>query len=440
MRIQQPDRRPSQGHRRKRGVLLVSLLMLTGGLALAPTTAAGDVLRVDDDNAQCTGANHDSIQAAVDAASSGDTVVVCSGTYEESVTIPETKDGLTLDGRAKGVSPPTIVGDGTDEGDEPHAAIHVKARGSGATLEDVTIRELTIRNPTGTYGIFAGWGGGGADVTGLTIENNTIEDIATDLAPTPASLTFAVSGLYVRANYDGITVADNIVRNVVSDNWVRASGLSFSSFIEDKPAFADGNFAKDTVVRGNTIERIKGVTDGSSRIKGISASGEFDGMMIVDNTISNVTGSDRALGVTLTENLNGGDIDDDGNSERVGPRNFVLRDNTISEVDAAEANSLFVGGYEDLGDDHVVTHNTLLGPVARFHGDQPGFQIGDADRLDAPGNWWGSPLGPTHEDNEAAATGTPAEGLITGSPVGDFVDYEPWCESFNCLAPILQSP
>lgn len=54
--------------------------------------------------------------------------------------------------------------------------------------------------------------------------------------------------------------------------------------------------------------------------------------------------------------------------------------------------------------------------------------------VDASPNWWGSPLGPTHEDNPFAQT--PA----TGDSVSGDVDYEPWCESPLCLAPVLSPP
>jgi parallel beta-helix repeat protein len=51
---------------------------------------------VDDDFAECPGAGFTSIQAAVNASNSGDSVRVCPGTYTERVTIPNTKNNLTL--------------------------------------------------------------------------------------------------------------------------------------------------------------------------------------------------------------------------------------------------------------------------------------------------------------------------------------------------------
>ena len=93
------------------------LLALTIGLVVAPAAAGKKpssptkggkhVLLVDDDKAQCKKADFTTIQAAVTAASTGTTILVCAGTYQESVTI--TKNDLRI--RAKG-APGAVVLDG----------------------------------------------------------------------------------------------------------------------------------------------------------------------------------------------------------------------------------------------------------------------------------------------------------------------------------------
>src|SRR5947208_10130515 len=96
------------------------LLAVTLGLVVAPAAAVKKpvpptkggkhVLVVDNDKAQCKKADFTTIQAAVDAASPGATILVCAGTYQESVTI--TKSDLRI--RAKG-KPGTVVLDGAGE-------------------------------------------------------------------------------------------------------------------------------------------------------------------------------------------------------------------------------------------------------------------------------------------------------------------------------------
>jgi len=96
------------------------LLAVTLGLVVAPAAAVKKpapptkggkhVLVVDNDKAQCKKADFTTIQAAVDAASPGATILVCVGTYQESATI--TKNDLRI--RAKG-APGTVVLDGMAE-------------------------------------------------------------------------------------------------------------------------------------------------------------------------------------------------------------------------------------------------------------------------------------------------------------------------------------
>jgi parallel beta-helix repeat protein len=107
---------------RGRLLLRYSMLLfaLTVGLVVAPAASGKKpsppgkgghhVLLVDDNMAQCKKADFTTIQAAVTAASPGTTILVCAGTYQESVTI--TKNDLRI--RAKG-APGTVVLDGMAE-------------------------------------------------------------------------------------------------------------------------------------------------------------------------------------------------------------------------------------------------------------------------------------------------------------------------------------
>jgi surface glycoprotein (TIGR04207 family) len=376
---------------------------------------------------------HPSIQAAVDYADSGDTISVGPGTYEESIVIDGTNN-LTLQGveDASGNSP-VIVGGGANVGSQPHAAIQVD--GNGPTQE-TTIEGFTIRNPDGHYGVYTGTGGSDSDVDGFVLRNNTIEDIATNIS-SHNPLAGSVSGLYVRAQYDSITVEDNTIRNVNTkgDNSQNAVGLSFSSFIGDE-AFADtdpgSETAENTSVQNNVVTNITGAE--GSRTKGISVSGEFDGLTIANNTVTavsaNITDS-NILAITLTENpgKSGSDIDGDGTNERIGPRNFEIRDNDIDELSGADEALVSVGGYEDLGDNHVVEDNNFLDTdagVSRFAQNQGGFNPGDEDTLDATSNWWGAADGPSG-GVEDPTTGAVANG--DGAAVNGEVAFTPWLDA-----------
>jgi parallel beta-helix repeat protein len=105
-----------------RGRLLrhsVLLLAVTIGVVVAPAAvgkkpsppAGGKhVLLVDDDKAQCKEADFTTIQAAVTAAAPQTTILVCAGTYHESVTI--TKNDLRITAKR---APGAVVLDGVGE-------------------------------------------------------------------------------------------------------------------------------------------------------------------------------------------------------------------------------------------------------------------------------------------------------------------------------------
>lgn len=87
----------------RRPIVTLLLAGLAASLLAAPASAA--TVRVVDDDGKGSAASCDSpakaykkVQAAVNAASAGDTVLVCPGIYDEQVVIVPGKDGLRLRG------------------------------------------------------------------------------------------------------------------------------------------------------------------------------------------------------------------------------------------------------------------------------------------------------------------------------------------------------
>jgi nitrous oxidase accessory protein NosD len=121
------------------------------------TPALGAERVVDDDHLQCPTAQFTSIQAAVQAAAPGDTVKVCAGTYQETVTVD--KPGLKLYSsprQAAVIKAPPVIPTVTG------AIVDV-------TAPSVRLERFTITGPGGgpcnslRYGVFVG-GGGSADI------------------------------------------------------------------------------------------------------------------------------------------------------------------------------------------------------------------------------------------------------------------------------------
>ena len=127
-------------------------LILAVALAAFSPLAQADTLKVPQD--------HESIQAAVDAAVAGDTVVISAGNYDENVLVPAGKDGLTITGKGKVFINAQGVSDSDGDGDGIRIESH-----------DVTLSKLTIRHAEGA-GVRAtvGGGDGASFLSGLTIE------------------------------------------------------------------------------------------------------------------------------------------------------------------------------------------------------------------------------------------------------------------------------
>jgi parallel beta-helix repeat protein len=154
-------------HRR----LLVLITFLGSVLLLHVPPASAATLLVDDDGVQCRNAAYTTIQAAIAAAASGDTIEVCAGTYAEQLQFEAGQDGITL--RAQTPQQAVI--------EPPEALINfdgvalVAVRGAQAiTIEGLRLRgpiPISLCVPTPLSGIIVE-GGGSA-----TLRRTVITDI-----------------------------------------------------------------------------------------------------------------------------------------------------------------------------------------------------------------------------------------------------------------------
>jgi nitrous oxidase accessory protein NosD len=144
-------------------------MLLVAAVALlafaAPASAA--TRTVDDDHLQCPDAQYTSIEAAVQSAAPGDTVQVCAGTYQETVTVDKANLKLYSTPRQAAIirAPaviPTVTG----------AIVDVTATG-------VRLERFTITGPGGgpcnslRYGVFVG----DTDGASADIRDNRITEI-----------------------------------------------------------------------------------------------------------------------------------------------------------------------------------------------------------------------------------------------------------------------
>ncbi|HWM38332.1 MAG TPA: hypothetical protein VNS49_14565, partial [Streptomyces sp.] len=136
----------------KKTILVAACVAVATAFPAVPSQAAQAVLVVDDNGAQCPGAQFTSIQAAITAASPGRTIRVCAGTYNETVTVD--KADLQLVGPA--IAPTGTACRQAGAPDPSTQAIIQSAGGSGTVrLQENGIRfsRFTVQNNTSSYGL-----------------------------------------------------------------------------------------------------------------------------------------------------------------------------------------------------------------------------------------------------------------------------------------------
>ena len=126
----------------KKLTILAVVAVMTAFVGLGGGQALANTLVVDDYATQCPGAGFVTIGAALAVASSGDTIEVCPGLYNEAVTI--VLSGITLIGQPA----PGAILDGTGLADTDNC-ITIAVGVSDVTIERLEIRECNNRGIRG---------------------------------------------------------------------------------------------------------------------------------------------------------------------------------------------------------------------------------------------------------------------------------------------------
>jgi hypothetical protein len=271
--------------------------VLKTGLAIAGVAGVGSVSATPVSAETTVSGGGDALQSAIDAASDGETLIVTdSATYtpitiDVSVTI-ETPADPTIEGDGGTGAAVSIEADDvtvkqfTVSNPDGLLGIKVQTGYDGATIEHNTVKNVGPTGQLGVTGIVAGQGdhdgieitnntirdldqettdGSGfptvngilfdADnsdpgtITQTTVNNNTIRDVESDIAPL---------GIVVQHETDGVDINNNEIRDLVAAD---ATDSDPSDSVDFGFTFAQGiNIASpstaNTVVNHNVIENI----------------------------------------------------------------------------------------------------------------------------------------------------------------------------------------
>jgi hypothetical protein len=311
--------------------------------------------------------DYGTIQEAVNNASAGDTICIRQGTYEERISIDKE---VTL----RGQNAPNSSNPATVDG-------RISVNSGGA---NTTVRRLKITSSeTFEGGTFPDPFGVRVKASGVTVENNVIEDFTADLSNGGGSFTLHGVQIFGETAISDITVRDNEIRGFESDGvpgeWPKYGGIA------GVKAQAD---VENVTVENNDVadHHSAGWVWGVVLTTSDSASGVPESVTVEKNDLSG---------------LNDGSVYDvfaEAN-ERRGPAPYP--DSAFENDGAADAREA------------TVKQNNLLAPN--------GAESKDGDHtLVAECNWWGDRSGPTDDDNP---DGTGTWALERGAAT---IDYTPW--------------
>ena len=441
----------------------VGFLWLT---AAVPANAA--TLFVDDDatydvaTQQCDGSDaaFTVIQAAVDAATNGDTIRVCPGTYNAAQTV--VNKGVTLQGSGAAV---TIIDGGGGFGLPSSSFGTVRLV---STTGNVVFDGFTLQNPRATTSATAlrvGIAVASTQPVTITVTNNVI--LGTNNPAYGSDY-----GVYAFGPLGGVPTVDTFVFQY---NEIRQTG-SNPILIERHGGSTDVSY--NTLDRGvysgaistyvnmshsgtqvTSLQRVShntinlandpgpytsaNASTGIGFIGGLTGStvGTFSNVEISYNTITNVVAYRRGISLnnnisTLANTANGVISNAVISCNSVsgpsgGPQTSSIGIRTVGNIPNPSITSNSVGnvdsGFVGLNSTNGVAtgatlNNNSIAPTGVFAVDWRSTEV-----INGELNWWGSATGPTNVANPGGTGGTVGAG---GGPVGaGVIDFDPWLVS-----------
>lgn len=237
-------------HRPWRSVAIVSavlVVVIPVGLALAGSTPAdrsevsgsaqGRTLVVDNDRVECQDAGFTTIPAALDAASPGDTVRVCAGTYARNVTIDTPDLTLRADGQVSIESAGWVV----------------QVNASGVSVHGFEIDAVSGQGGVrlaGNDSLVANNSVHGAGAAGIRVQVHRSAVIRNNTVDNAPSVGYPPTGVLVNGS---ATVVGNTIQHARAGVFVQGAATVRANTITQTESGVDiANGANVTVI-GNTL-------------------------------------------------------------------------------------------------------------------------------------------------------------------------------------------
>ena len=353
----------------------------------------------------CTNPSFNTISLAIAAASSGDTIQVCAGTYNEQVQINKT---LALKGARAGVDARTRTA--TNESIITHPCGPVQIIADKVVLDGFTIQGSTL-NPTTNpacfgSGIWSNPGEFASDVGGHQILNNIVQN--------------NISGIELDSHCDFPTLVQfNLIQN------------------NNNPGAGSGNGIQDNFGLCNaTIDSNKFVGNSSSGalLFGPPVTSNGSNITVSNNEFSSNGSAVALLGVTssaISGNNSHNSVGTFGDIDVFGGVNVLSV--TCNNLASGAGRGIQVEDPFAVGPNSNVTinNNNISGYPVGLEEDTGGYTPATPNSLNATLNWWGSSTGPTIASNTGG----------TGEPIVDMdgvVKFSPFLTTFSSCAPMPQ--